>query len=230
MQNKFNVMVISAHPDDAEFGAAGSVARWIGDGHAVVYIVCTSGEKGTTDRRIQPDRLAVMREQEQLAAASVLGVKETVFLRYPDQALEDTPRFRKHIVRLIRQYRPERVVTSDPYRRYLWHRDHRIVGQVVMDALFPYARDHLAYPDLLEEGLEPHKVREAFFWGAEDVNYPSDISATFELKLKALKCHASQVKELGIADLEDWLRDRCRLMAEGSDFDLAEAFHRVRFP
>jgi LmbE family N-acetylglucosaminyl deacetylase len=230
MRDKLNVMVISAHPDDAEFGAAGTVARWTREGHGVVYIVCTSGEKGTTDRQMTPDRLAAIREKEQLAAASVLGVQDTVFLRYPDQTLEDTAEFRKHIVRLIRHYRPDRVITSDPYRRYLWHRDHRIVGQVVMDALFPYARDHLAYPDLLEDGLEPHKVREALFWGADDINYPSDISETFDLKLKALKCHASQVKELGIADLEDWLRERCRQMAEGSDFDLAEAFHRVVFP
>jgi LmbE family N-acetylglucosaminyl deacetylase len=230
MTEKHDVMVISAHPDDAEFGTAGSVARWIREGCDVVYIVCTSGEKGTTDRQMAPDRLAGIREKEQLAAASALGVKETVFLRYPDQSLEDTPGFRKHIVRLIRQYRPHRVVTSDPYRRYLWHRDHRIVGQVVMDALFPYARDHLAYPDLLEEGLEPHKVREALFWGTEDVNYPSDISATFVHKLNALRCHASQVKELGIEDLEGWLRERCRQAAEGSDFELAEAFHRVVFP
>jgi LmbE family N-acetylglucosaminyl deacetylase len=179
---------------------------------------------------MKPDRLSAVREKEQLAAAEVLGVKQVVFLRYPDQGLEDTPQFRKQIVRLIRQYRPARVITSDPYRRYLWHRDHRIVGQVVLDALFPFARDHLAYPDLLEEGLEPHKVREALFWAADDVNHHSDISETFALKLKALQCHASQVKELGIPDLETWLYERCRKMAEGSDFEMAEAFHRVLFP
>jgi LmbE family N-acetylglucosaminyl deacetylase len=225
-----NVLVISAHPDDAEFGVAGSVARWIREGASVVYVICTSGEKGTTDRRMKPDRLSALREKEQQAAADVLGVQQLVCLRYPDQGLEDTPQFRKHIVRLIRKYRPERVVTSDPYRRYLWHRDHRIVGQVVLDALFPFARDHLAYPDLMDEGLEPHKVSEALFWGAEDVNYRSDISQTFALKLKALQCHASQVRELGIPDLETWLYERCRKMAEGSDLELAEAFHRVVFP
>jgi LmbE family N-acetylglucosaminyl deacetylase len=225
-----NVLVISAHPDDAEFGVAGSVGRWTREGASVIYVVCTSGEKGTTDRQMKPDRLSAVREKEQLAAAEVLGVKKVVFLRYPDQGLEDTPQFRKHIVQLIRQYRPERVVTSDPYRRYLWHRDHRIVGQVVLDALFPFARDHLAYPDLLEEGLEPHKVREALFWAAEDVNDHSDISETFALKLKALQCHASQVKQLDIPDLEVWLYERCRKMAEGSNFELAEAFHRVVFP
>jgi LmbE family N-acetylglucosaminyl deacetylase len=149
---------------------------------------------------------------------------------YPDQGLEDTPAFRKDIVRLIRLYRPQLVVTSDPYRRYLWHRDHRIIGQVVMDAVFPFARDHLAYPDLIEEGIEPHKVAEIWFWGTDDVNLRSDITATFERKLAALQCHASQVRELGVTDLGSWLRSRCRKLAEGEAFDLAEAFHREKLP
>ncbi|MGD8677348.1 MAG: hypothetical protein PVG81_16210, partial [Desulfobacterales bacterium] len=93
-----------------------------------------------------------------------------------------------------------------------------------------YARDHLAYPDMLAEGLEPHKVQELLFWAAEDVNYRSDITATFALKLAALRCHASQVRELGISNLEDWLRQRCRSMAEGEPFELAESFHRVELP
>jgi len=122
------------------------------------------------------------------------------------------------------------VISSDPYRRYLWHRDHRIVGQVVMDALFPYARDHLAYPDLLEEGLEPHKVKEALFFGTDEVNHWIDISDTFEIKLEALICHATQIRELRVDNLESWLRARCRRLAEGSDFTLAEAFHRVKLP
>jgi len=225
-----SVLVVSAHPDDAELGAAGTVARWCAAGRKVVYVVCTRGEKGTTDRGVKPGDLALLREREQRAAAEALGVDEVVFLGYPDQGLEDTADFRKEIVRMIRFYRPETVVSSDPYRRYVWHRDHRVAGQVVLDAVFPYARDHLAYPDLLEEGLEPHKVRELLFWGAEDVNYRSDITRTFPLKLAALRCHASQVKELGIPDLEEWLRERCRSMAEGESFPLAEAFHRVELP
>jgi LmbE family N-acetylglucosaminyl deacetylase len=163
-------------------------------------------------------------------AARLLGVAAVDFLGMPDQGLEDTPAFREQIVRVIRQYRPHTVVTSDPYRRYVWHRDHRIAGQVVLDAVFPYARDHLAYPEMLAEGLEPHKVQELLFWAAEDVNYRSDITATFELKLAALRCHASQVRELGVSNLEDWLRQRCRSMAEGEPFELAESFHRVELP
>jgi LmbE family N-acetylglucosaminyl deacetylase len=222
-----DALVVAAHPDDAEFGAAGTVARWIREGKQVVYVVCTNGDKGTQDRSLTPERLAAIREQEQLAAARVLGVREVVFLRYPDQSLEDTPFFRKQLVRLIRLYRPATVATLDPYRRYLWHRDHRITGQAVLDAVYPLARDHLAYPDLLDEGLEPHKVRELLFWGAEDINYRSDITATFETKIAALRCHESQFKDLPHPDPEGWMRERCRQMAEGEPFELAEAFHRV---
>ena len=225
-----DAVVISAHPDDAEFGAAGTVANWTRAGKRVVYVVCTTGDKGTTNRSLSPQDLIEIRRQEQQAAAALLGIVRVEFLGFPDQGLEDTPEFRKEIVRIIRKYRPRTVVTSDPYRRYLWHRDHRITGQVVMDAVFPYARDHLAYPDMLAEGLEPHKVRELLFWAAEDVNYQSDITETFAIKLAALRCHTSQVIELGIDDLEAWLRQRCREMAKGEPFELAEAFHRVILP
>lgn len=222
-----DVMVICPHADDAEFGAAGTVARWTREGRRVVYVVITNGDKGTTDRSLPPESLVAIREREQRAAARVLGVQDVVFLGYPDQGLEDTPAFRKDIVRWIRIYRPEIVITSDPYRRYLWHRDHRVTGQVVMDAVYPFARDHLAYPDLLAEGLEPHKVKEVLFWAAEDINYRVDITGTFDLKLAALRCHESQVRELSIPDLEAWLRQRCMALAEGEPYELAEGFHRV---
>ena len=189
-------------------------------------MVCTNGNKGTSDPDVKPDELAETRQNEQRAAAAVLGVREVVFLGNPDQGLEDTPEFRKQIVRMIRRCRPETVVTADPYRRYIWHRDHRIAGQVTIDAVFPYARDHLAYPELLEEDLQPHKVKEMLFWASEDINYLSDITATFDLKLAALRCHESQVKSMKVSDLENWLRQRCSDLAEGEDFDLAEAFHR----
>lgn len=230
MVSPCDILTIIAHPDDAEFGAAGSIAAWTAEGKTVVYVVCTGGGKGTTDRKVSPADLERIRQQEQRAAASVLGVSEVVFLGMEDQGLEDTREFRETLVRLIRRYRPEKVISSDPYRRYLWHRDHRIVGQVVMDALFPYARDHLAYPDLLEEGLEPHKVQEALFFGTDEVNHWIDISDTFEIKLEALICHATQIRELKVDNLESWLRARCRRLAEGSDFTLAEAFHRVKLP
>jgi LmbE family N-acetylglucosaminyl deacetylase len=225
-----DLMVITAHPDDAEFGAAGTVAAWTREGKKAVYVVCTSGDKGTSDRKLTPEALVKMRQREQRTACKVLGVDKVVFLGYGDQTLEDTPVFRKDLVRQIRIFRPHTVITLDPYRRYLWHRDHRIVGQVVMDAVFPFARDHMAYPDFIEEGLEPHKVAQILFFGAEDINYYSDIEATFDQKLEALTCHASQVRDLGNGDLRTWLESRCRMLAKGSQYKLAEAFHRIELP
>ncbi|MFZ0484328.1 MAG: PIG-L deacetylase family protein [Desulfobacterales bacterium] len=227
MLNKSDIMVITAHPDDSEFGSAGSVAKWIQEGKRVVYVVSTSGDKGTDNPDISSQQLAKIREKEQKDAALVLGVSDMIFLGYPDQGLEDTSDFRKAIVRQIRIYKPEMVVTSDPYRRYIWHRDHRIIGQVTLDAVFPYARDLLAYPDLIEEGIMPHKVKKILFFGTEDVNLRIDITDTFQLKLEALRCHKSQIIQLGIPDLEKWLWQRCQKMAEGENFEVAEAFHQV---
>jgi LmbE family N-acetylglucosaminyl deacetylase len=223
-----DVMVVTPHPDDAEFGVAGTVARWVKEGRQVVYVVCSNGDKGTSDPNVSPEHLAKTREKEQLAAARVLGVREVVFLRHPDQGLEDSPEFRKQLVRLIRMYRPETVVTADPYRRYFWHRDHRITGQVTLDAVFPYARDYWAYPEFIGDGLEPHKVNEILFWASDDPNHCLDITETFDLKMAALLCHQSQVGHVAVELLEEWLRHHCRDSATGQEFDLGESFHRAQ--
>jgi len=226
-------MVVTPHPDDAEYGIAGTVARWVKEGKDIVYVVCTNGDKGTSDISMMPERLAKIREKEQLEAARVLGVREVIFLRHSDQGLEDTYEFRKQLVRLIRMYRPDIVATTDPYVRYMWHRDHRIAGQVVLDAVFPFARDFLAYPDLMLDGLQPHKVKEVLlwstllFWESQDINYRSDITDTIDLKIAALRCHKSQVEHMSSPDLEKLLRQQHEAMAEGESYKLAEAFHRV---
>ncbi len=227
MPEPAQVMVFTPHADDAEVGCGGTIARWTREGKSVVYVVCTNGDKGTSDPKIKPEELARIREQEQLEAAKVLGVREVIFLRYPDQGLEDTPGFRREIVRLIRMYKPDTAVTVDPYRRYIWHRDHRITGQVVLDAVFPYARDLYAYPDLIEEGLEPHKVKEVLLWGSEEPNYRSNITDTLDIKLAALRCHKSQIGDNISPERTEWIKERHRLMAEGESYELAEAFHRV---
>ena len=227
MTKPAHVMVVTPHPDDAEFGVAGTVARWTGEGKDVIYTVCTNGDKGTSDPDMKPAELVRIREQEQLAAARLLGVRDVIFLRHSDQALEDTAEFRKEIVRLIRAYKPDTVVTADPYRRHIWHRDHRITGQVTLDAVFPFARNLPSYPDLLGEGLQPHKVREVLLWGAEEPNYRTDITATFDIKIAALRCHRSQMSEYPSAALEERLRERHKMLAQGEDYELAEAFYRV---
>ena len=226
---KADFLVFTPHPDDAEFGTSGTVAKLTRDGKRVVYIVCTNGNKGTDDINILPEELAKIREKEQLEAAKVLGISDVIFLRHEDQALEDTPEFRKEIAMHIREYKPQVVITADPYRRYVWHRDHRIVGRVVLDAVFPYARDVWAYPDFMRKGLLPHKVKEVWLWAPEDenINFRSDITETFDLKVQALSCHKSQIKEPFKSEMEKWLCKRAKDMAEGEAFKLAEGFHRV---
>jgi LmbE family N-acetylglucosaminyl deacetylase len=225
-ENQTHLLVISPHPDDCEFGVSGTVAGLVKEGKQVVYVICTNGDKGTSDRTLTPEQLAIIREKEQLAAADLLGVKETFFLRYPDQGLEDCHQFRRDLVRVIRRYRPFAVATADPYRKYIWHRDHRITGLVTLDAVFPCSRDHLAYPELLDEGLEPHKVREIWFWGTEDPNFRLDITDTMETKFAALACHKSQIGAIS-PELRGRMMDFARRNAKGEKFALAEAFHRV---
>lgn len=225
MKDSAYLLVIAPHPDDTEFGIGGTVARWAQEGKSVVYVICTSGDKGSADPKMTPEKLAKIREKEQQAAAKTLGVKKVVFLRFPDQGLEDTPEFRKELVRQIRIFKPEIVATADPYRRYLWHRDHRIAGQVTLDAVYPYARDFMAYPDLWEQGYKPHIVKEVLCWGAENPNYRIDVTDTFDTKMSALRCHKSQFKN-SIRNVEQWVRQRAKDMAKGSKFKLAEAFHR----
>jgi LmbE family N-acetylglucosaminyl deacetylase len=228
-EDKKVVMVIAAHPDDPEFGAGGTVARWARQGRKVIYVVCTNGDKGTSDESMTSDRLAVIREREQRQASEVLGVSEVVFLGYPDGGLEDTPEFRGKLVRLLRKYRPETVITHDPRLRYMGHRDHRICGTVAMDAIFPYSRDHLFYPEHKAEGLRPHKVAEVFFTGAEDPDVFIDISETFEIKAKAISCHVSQVGEHS-RDWENWVKQmgyRMAAMTKRSGLPMAEAFRKI---
>ena len=219
------LMVVSPHPDDCEFGISGTAARLVKEGKQVVYIICTNGDKGTSDRTLTPAKLAKIREKEQLAAAKVLGVKETVFLRYPDQGLEDCHEFRMNLCRQIRRFKPYIVATTDPYRKYMWHRDHRICGIVTADAVFPFSRDFLAYPELIKEGLEPHKVKEMWFWGSDEPNLKQDITGTINLKMDALECHKSQFNFT--PEMRRRMMDFAGINAKGEKFDMAEAFHRV---
>lgn len=225
-ESEMKVMVVTPHPDDAEFGAAGTVASWVRQGRQVIYVVCTNGDKGSSDRDMTPERLAEIREEEQREAAKLLGVSEVIFLGHPDGGLEDTPAFRGELVRLIRKHRPDLVITADPYRRYLWHRDHRITGTVTLDAVFPYARDHLSYPEHMAEGLAPHRVKEVYLWGSEQSDTFIDITETFSLKLAALMCHASQVgQRAGV--VTQWVEERASQLGQSQGIPLAEAFHRV---
>ena len=224
--SEIRVMVVTPHPDDAEIGAGGTIASWVKQGREVILVVCTNGDKGSSDPDITPERLPQIRHQEQMEAAKILGISEVIFLDYPDGCLEDTPAFRGELVRLIRKYRPDVVLTTDPYRRYLWHRDHRITGIVTLDAIYPYARDRLCYPEHIAEGLEPHRVKEVYLWGSEEPDTYVDINETFDIKMAALSCHASQVGQYMKA-FGERMKERAEKIGESEGVPLAEAFRRI---
>ena len=225
------VLVVIPHPDDAEIWCGGTLARWIGQGAEVVYVVCTDGGKGTDKLGITAEELAATRDREQMAAADVLGVSEIVKLGYPDGELEDTGDFRKHLVRQIRRVQPEVVMAAEPYvRSMVWHRDRRIAGQVALDAVFPYARDHLHFGELWsEEGLEPHKTGAVLFWGTEQANTFIDIGETMEVKLAAVQAHQSQVADHPEREVVDYVYQRARDAGAQGGCEYAEAFRRVNF-
>ncbi|MFC1919280.1 PIG-L deacetylase family protein [Chloroflexota bacterium] len=229
-ESQRTIMVVAPHPDDAEFGVAGSVANWVNKGDEVFYVVCTNGDKGSSDPEMTSERLARIREEEQIVAAELLGVKEVVFLRYPDGYLEYSSELRGELVRLIRKYRPELVVTADLYRKYIWHPDHRVTGRVVLDAVFPFARDRLSYPEHLKEGLQPHKVMEIYLWGSEDPDVFLDITDTFETKFAALMCHKSQVGGHFEGRAREFVTMRAKDFGQKIGVPFAEAFHRVEIP
>lgn len=225
-------MVITPHPDDAEIGCGGTVNKWVQEGTEVVYVLCTNGNRGTGDREMTSERLAEIREKEQAEAAEVLGVKEVIYLGYPDGELEDTSEFRGHLVKAIRKHRPDVVFCTDPQRRTFYlHRDHRISGQVTLDAVFPYSRDHLHYPEhIAEDGLDTHKVGDILMWGTEDPDTFIEITDTVETKIEALKKHASQVASSGTdRDVDEFVKANARRVGQRAEVPYAEAFRRIQF-
>ena len=225
------VLVITPHPDDADFWCAGTVAKWIGDGATVRYVLCTDGGKGTTDPNISSADLSKMREREQADAVESLGVQELVLLHHPDGPLEDNDEFRRELVRQIRQVQPDVVLCPEPYRKNLaWHRDHRITGQVALDAVFPCARDHLHFVELWrDEGLEPHKTATILFWGTEQADTTIDISESMDAKLKAVAAHKSQMDGRTGKEIEDFIKERAQLDVGGSGVEFVEAFRKITF-
>jgi LmbE family N-acetylglucosaminyl deacetylase len=223
-----SAMVVVAHPDDAEFMVAGTVAKWTKCGCEVTYVVVTKGDKGSEDREMRPSRLAEIREEEQRNAGAILGVKHFEFLGYPDGYLEHTLDLRRDLTRLIRKYRPELVVCFDPRTRFFGdlypnHPDHRASGDATIDAVFPSARDHLTFPELLTDGYEPHKVKQLWLSAADKLNVWVDITETLELKKQALLAHPSQLGP----DAAEFALEMARQSAEGQPFEFAEAFWKV---
>src|SRR5919198_5092563 len=221
------VLVVMAHPDDAEFGAGGTIAKMAKEGRAVTYVVVTNGNKGSSDRTMTAERLARIRETEQRNAARTLGVEHVEFLGYEDGEVEDTRQLRLDVTRQIRRWRPELIITQNPNRTlnlYGSHRDHRITAGVVLDCVYPLARDHMAFPELLPE-YEPHKVREVYVMQWQKPHVVVDITATMDLKLKALACHASQLPNFPAVEAR--VRERAALLGKGKGYAYAETFDRI---
>lgn len=222
------VMVVTAHPDDSEFGAGGTVAKLVQEGKQVVYCIVTSGNKGSSDRSMTPERLARIREEEQRNAARVLGVETVEFLGFPDCEVENTRESRMAVTAAIRRHRPDRLIIQNPHRTKnlgASHRDHRTVAGIALDCVYPLARDHMAFPELLAQGLEPHKIREVYLMWWENPEMVVDISETIDLKIKALSCHASQFKDF--AAVEARVRERAAHVGKPKGYAYAETFDTI---
>jgi LmbE family N-acetylglucosaminyl deacetylase len=218
-------LVIAAHPDDADFGAAGTAHLWSKDGWEFYYLVCTNGSKGSDDPEMTPADLIQLRRKEQREAVKLLGVRDVFFLDFEDGELTANRRFLGDVVRHIRKVRPYAVFTHDPEAiiindSFVNHSDHRVTGVTAVDAVYPAARDRLNFPEHIAEGLEPHKVSEIYIWGSEKANFEVDITEVIETKVAALLLHKTQFGE----DFVRMVLDRWKT-AEGR---YLESFRRVQ--
>lgn len=225
-------LTIGAHPDDAEFGAGGTLARWAKEGCELTLLVVTDGSKGSWDPDINPATLSNHRRSEQRRAAGVLGASHVVHLDHVDGELEYSSATRRELTRWIRQLQPDVVLSHDPWRRYMLHPDHRVTGWLAVDAVVA-ARDHLFFPDL---GLAKHRPRALLLWSADEPDHHEDIAETFDIKVEALLCHSSQSQTtMGDATTDDQareqfqgqLRDWASREAEETSFSLAESFKLI---
>jgi len=226
------VLSIHAHPDDQEFTVAGTLAKWAQAGSSIVTVCITSGNAGSNESTppdMTREKLAPIREEEQRQACRVLGISEVVFLRYEDGVLEPSIGLRRELTRLIRRHRPEAVVCGDPTVRfygttYMNHPDHRAAADVALDAVFPSAETRLIFPELLEEGLEPHHVKSVYIHGSTRPDTFIDISAFLDLKLAALREHKSQ---MGAWDPGEMIRGWAAEQGKRKKLAAAESFRRM---
>jgi LmbE family N-acetylglucosaminyl deacetylase len=219
-------LVVAAHPDDADFGAAGTACLLARAGWEVRYVVATDGSKGSDDPSLTPDQLVAARMAEQEAAAELLGVRSVGFLGFTDGELTPSRDLLRAVVREIREFQPFAVYTHDPEpviirNGFVNHSDHRATGLATVDAVYPAARDRLNFPEQIAEGLAPHKVRELYLWGANEPNFHVDISEVVETKIAALVAHTTQF------DADDAFLEQMRTFWRDESGRYQEAFRRI---
>jgi LmbE family N-acetylglucosaminyl deacetylase len=227
-------LVVAAHPDDIEFGCAGTVARWVQEGARVTYALLTNGAAGSSDPEMTRERLAELREAEQRASAKVVGVDQVEFLGYEDGLLEPGLEVRKEVVRLIRRVRPEVVVTTDPQARYfadryINHPDHRAAGEATLAAVIPGSDTRLAYPELLDEGLEPVKLTAVWLMMNAEPNLVVDIGEFLDKKIESLACHVTQMGHGPETEDMGFVRGMAQFEAADQPFRYGEGFRVFRF-
>ncbi len=225
------VLSVSAHPDDVEFGCAGTLAKWADAGAEVTMCIVTDGSTGTQDRDLMGGGLSSVRKEESQRAADIIGAKEVVWLDYPDGYVEYTLDLRKDIARVFRKYRPHRYLVMDPtpvIGDFVNHPDHRAIGQASLDVTLTAGTTPGHFPELLEEGLDPWRgLGELWIMGPGDRPHFEDISATVDRKIAALLCHASQVGE-DAERIETWMRERWAELGQKAGYDFAESFQVIR--
>jgi len=214
------VLAIAAHPDDADISSGGTIARWAREGHSVHYVLCTSGNRGSGDPEMTPERLGEIREAEQRAAAKILGVADLTFLRHEDCALEETLAFRRELSGLIRTLRPSVLMTHDPWARYRIHPDHRAVGFTALAAIVT------AGNQMLREGPPPHTVGQVYLFQTDNADFWVDITDTFALKLQAIREHRSQTTHSG-EEMMKRVREWAETAGKEAGVPLAEGFKSV---
>lgn len=228
------VMVVAAHPDDPEFGFGASVAKLAVGGAEVVYVICTDGSQGGEDPSVPDAQLTEIRYEEQRAAARLLGVKEVVFLGFKDGHLAADLELRHAITQQIRRHRPDLVLTHAPQRVIgvaigASHPDHIAVGEATLAAVYPDARNPRAFRDLLDQDLQPHRVKEVWLPGFDLADHYIDATALVDKKIQAILCHRSQFSKPDIEPgaPEKWIRERMRVQGEKAGYEYAEAFKRI---
>ena len=224
-------LAVTPHPDDCEGGCGGALAKWVKEfGTQAIVVMCTNGNKGTSERDLTPESLAAIREKEQLAASEITGAKDVVFLRYPDGGLEDTMLFRSQVVREIRRFQPDVILCIDPYRSTSHtHRDHRMSGRVALDAAFTYAWSYQHFPEqITEEGLQPHMVEQVYMWGSESPDVFVEIGDYLEAKTLSLAAHASQMSPATTEERLSRISNNATRNQELTGVEYTEAFRRIR--